>query len=152
MNIRTRVATVALLAGALLTSGCSPFTRIDEGAGMKDLDGTWTVTYVAGEEIEDKSVVPTITFDSGNGKLSGNNGCNAFQGSYRFEGGKLKANVSETRKACPNEVATAASKEIRTVLEEGAEMVKVSLGVGRVLMMKSESAEIRLFPPEAAAK
>ncbi|NGX14780.1 META domain-containing protein [Wenzhouxiangella sp. XN24] len=150
MKFRTSMATAVLLGGALLLSGCNPFTRIDEGAAMKGLDGTWTVAFIAGEEIKDKSVVPTITIDSGNSTLSGHNGCNTFRGRYSFEDGKLKARLAETRMACPNDVATAASNEIRTVLDEGAEVVKVEMGVGRVLMFKSESAELRLFPPEAS--
>lgn len=152
MNARPRLAVAVAFAGTLLVAGCSPFTRVEDGDAMKDLNGTWTVAYIAGEEIKDKTVAPTITFDSATSTVSGNNGCNEFRGSYRFEGGKLKANVRETRMACPNDVAEAASKEIRTVLEEGAEVVKVSLGVGRVLLMKSDSGELRLFPPEAAAK
>lgn len=93
-----------------------------------------------------------MTFNSAKSKLSGQDGCSKFEGRHTFENGKLKADVSGGGKGCPNKVATAASKEIKAVLKVGAEVVKVSLGVGRVLMMKSESAEIRLFPPEAKTK
>lgn len=152
MNIHPRVLTVLTLVAASMLSACMPFSKIEDSSGMTELKGTWTVAYIAGEEITDDSVVPTISFNPSKSTVSGFNGCNRFQGAYRFEGGMLKADVSETRQACPNAVATAASKEIRTVLEEGAEVVKVEIGAGRVLMLKSDSAEIRMRPPEAPGK
>ncbi|MBS3954741.1 MAG: META domain-containing protein [Methylomicrobium sp.] len=139
-----------LVAASLLLSACSPFTRVDrdDPKTLALLDGNWTVRYVAGKEIQDVS--PELNFDTTKGTLTGSDGCNRINGPITMQDGRLKAKVISTRMACTNETARAASQEINNLLSNGAEVVEVAMGKGRVLLMKNDSAEIRLIPTEYA--
>lgn len=140
--------TAACLAGAtLLLSACSPFTRIQgDSKTVGKLDGSWAVRYVAGKEIP--KPYPALTFDSAAGTLSGSDGCNRISGRFSFEEGRLKARTASTRMACLNETAASTSAAIHTLLDQGAEVVEVAMGAGRMLQIRNAEAEIRLVPAE----
>ena len=102
--------------------------------------------YVAGKEIPKPH--PELRFDSAAGTLSGSDGCNRISGRFSFEDGRLKARAASTRMACLNETAASTSAAIHTLLGQGAEVVEVAVGAGRVLLIKNAEAEIRLVPAE----
>jgi heat shock protein HslJ len=91
---------------------------------------------------------PTIVFNTGNNTVSGFDGCNNFKGSYTFVDGKLKAKVSGTRMACPNEAARGVSGQMANLFANGAEVVETSFMAGHVLLLKNSSAELRLGPSD----
>lgn len=149
MNANRNLAAVALLGAATLLSACNPFTRIEgDGKALAKLDGDWTVTWVAGKEID--GVKPQLVFDTAKRTVTGNDGCNSINGTFSFDAGRLKAKTTSTRKACPNDAAKAASAEIANLFTNGAEVVEVSLGKGHVVMMRNDSAEIRMIPSQYA--
>lgn len=145
--MKARHRLVALPLAAALLSACSPFTRIEGDAHTAGkLDGSWAVRYVAGKEIPKPH--PELRFDSAAGTLSGSDGCNRISGPFSFEDGRLKARAASTRMACLNETAASTSAAIHTLLGQGAEVVEVAVGAGRVLLIKNAEAEIRLVPAE----
>lgn len=135
---RTRLA--VLCAAALLAS-CMRITKIDGGNASR-IYGNWDV-WAAGEQ-KPEAVKPEITFDSG--KVYGFDGCNKFDGTYQFDGNTLRAKTTGTRTACPNEAATKASQAINDLLNNGSEVVEVSIEGVRVLGLRNRSAEIALVP------
>lgn len=142
------LTTAARLVGAtLLLSACSPVTRIEgDSKTVGKLDGRWAVRYVAGKEIPGPH--PELNFDSATGTLGGSDGCNRINGRFSFEEGRLKARAASTRMACLSETAARTSAAIHTLLNNGAEVVEVAMGAGRVLLIKNAEAEIRLVPAE----
>lgn len=67
-----------------------------------DLAGIWTLDKIDGgavSELFNKEKLPTIEFKDG--RLSGNGGCNRYNGQYKLEGNVLKVGpVMSTRMAC----------------------------------------------------
>lgn len=141
-----RLTAAACLAGtALLLSACSPATRIEgDSRAVDTLDGSWAVSHVAGKEIPPPH--PVLSFDSAAGTLSGSDGCNRISGRFSFEDGRLKARAASTRMACLSETAARTSAAIHTLLGQGAEVLEVGTGTGRVLVIRNAEAEIRLVP------
>ena len=147
MNRFRRAATAALVATAVALSSCTPFTRVSgDGSTLARLDGSWTVKYVAGKELQGVSQAPELVFDTDKGTVTGFDGCNRLNGTFTFDGGRLKAKTATTRMACPNDAARQASAAVADLLGNGAEVVEVALGQGRVLIIKNASSEIRLVP------
>lgn len=80
-----------------LLSGCQtmPQQKID----AQTLMGSWKIVSILGDKTAPYSPAE-ITF-SADGKLSGNNSCNNFFGSYHLQGDKLTLNLGgSTMKAC----------------------------------------------------
>ena len=145
--MKTSLRRAALPLAAALLSACSPFTRIEgDTKTVGKLDGRWAVRYVAGKEIP--RPYPELRFDSAAGTLSGSDGCNRISGRFSFEDGRLKARAASTRMACLNDTAASTSAAIHTLLGQGAEVVEVAMGAGRVLLIRNAEAEIRLVPAE----
>lgn len=70
------------------------------------IDGAWEVNYIMNtpkplNELFPKEK-PTITFDSGKNAISGNSGCNNFNGKCSMEGNSIKIDeaMALTRKMC----------------------------------------------------
>lgn len=143
MNASRRIAALSVIGAAVLLSACSPFTKVTGSADtVAKLDGEWAVMYVGGKKLE--GVRPELKFDSAKRAVSGFDGCNRLNGSFTFEGERLRAKTASTRMACPNDTARQASAEIHELLSNGAEVVEVAMGQGRVLMLKNAKAEIRM--------
>ena len=74
--------------------------RIPEAAGLV---GAWLLEDLAGQGVIDMAQT-TIVFD-GEGRASGNGGCNRYTGSYTFENGKLVFGpLAGTKMMCPEAV------------------------------------------------
>ena len=144
MKARCRLA---LPLAAALLSACGPFSRTGgDGKAVDKLDGSWAVRFVAGKEIPGPH--PVLRFDSATSTLSGSDGCNRISGRFSVEDGRLKARAASTRMACLNDTAASTSAAIHTLLGQGAEVVEVAMGAGRVLLIRNAEAEIRLVPAE----
>lgn len=143
MKLRRPLA-VLPLAAALLTA-CSPLNHLaGDGMPAKRLDGRWAVRYVAGQEIP--APYPELDFDAAAGTLGGSDGCNRLRGRFSLEDGRLQAHTASTRTACLNDAAARTSAAIHTLLGQGAEVVEVTMGTGRGLLIRNGGAEIRLVP------
>ena len=57
------------------------------------LNGTWELNYITGSSIAFDGLYPnkkpTITFDAAKNTLSGNTGCNSFNGPLKVDGNKI---------------------------------------------------------------
>ena len=74
------------------------------------LGGTWELNYITGPRIAFDGLYPdkkpTISFDSKENKVSGNNGCNQYFGALKVEGNKINfkdAKMGMTMMACPGQ-------------------------------------------------
>lgn len=145
-----RLVVFSLVGSATLLAACTPFTKVTgDGKTLARIDGSWTVRYVGGKEI-DPALKPEIAFDTAKGTVSGFDGCNRFNGTFTFEGGLLKARTAGTRMACPSEPARQASAAIADLFANGAEVVETSMYAANVLTMKNASSELRLIPTKHA--
>ena len=92
---------VAAAIGLALTS-CQ--ADRDDAAESIDLSGTaWAVESIAGRDVTGEPP-PFLRFDD-DGQLSGNAGCNSFNGSYENKDGRLVIGpLAMTRMACRSEV------------------------------------------------
>lgn len=72
------------------------------------IDGTWEANYIMNspgpfKELFEKAA-PSITFNSVDGKVTGNAGCNNFNGAVTINGNKISwgEGMATTRKMCPD--------------------------------------------------
>jgi len=130
-------------------TACSPFTKIEgDKESIGKINGSWTVMWSGGAELKGVEPVPTIVFNTSDSSVSGFDGCNNFKGTYSFVDGQLKAKVTGTRKACPNETARAVSAQMENLFTNGAEVVETALFGANLLRLKNSSAELRLGPSD----
>lgn len=96
MSDRIFKDTVTVTMGRRTLRGCGgPVLRETNGSL---LDGAWNVESIAGTPVVRGSTV-TIRFD--NGRVSGNTGCNSFNGAFTFARGVLTpGSLATTRRAC----------------------------------------------------
>ena len=146
MNANRLISAVSVLGAVMvLLSACTPFTKVGgDNKTLGKLGGSWVVRHVAGKDLA--GVRPELTFDTSKGTITGFDGCNRINGTFAFEGDRLKAKTASTRMACPNDPAHEASAAIHDLLNNGAEVVEVAMGQGRVLLMRNASAEIKMWP------
>lgn len=96
MSGRTFKDTVVVTLGRRMLRGCGGPVLSEAGATV--LDGAWDVESIAGTPVVRGSTV-TIRFD--NGRVSGNTGCNSFNGAFTFARGVLTpGSLATTRRAC----------------------------------------------------
>lgn len=89
----------ALLAVALLLTGCAPVTDATHATAAIGLDGTaWVLTAIQGNApVADSNV--TLNFEQGS--ASGSGGCNQYRAEYTTSGSKLELGLtSSTERAC----------------------------------------------------
>ncbi len=79
-------------------SGCGSYP-----AGQP-LSGNWVLRDFPGQEVPTGDRVPTISFDYGEGRVTGFSGCNRFSGSFSGEAADLDFGpVGGTKMACPGD-------------------------------------------------
>lgn len=147
-------ASVAVLAMAGVLGACTPFTKIDgsDPSALSKLDGSWTVINTGGTEVKGMDPEAVIVFDTAGSTVSGFDGCNNFKGTFTFEGGRLKAKVAGTRKACTSDMARTISGRISDLFAQGAEAVDTSFMGANVLMLKNDNGDIRMAPTAVLEK
>jgi uncharacterized membrane protein len=103
MSDRTYRDTVQVTVGRRTYQGCGGET-IAQASTPSPILGEWRVQSIAGRPPVPGTNV-TVTFKEG--RVSGNTGCNAFGGSYRFERGTLIAGpLISTKRACLRGIGT----------------------------------------------
>lgn len=133
----------AMAAMAIMLSAC---------CAQPELDGTWTVTSVAGEQVSLPDsladATPFIRFDSAEGRIHGNSGCNIMNGAYTQDGNKLSfTGVATTMMAGPQELMELESKVLNAVnnaasVKEPSEgQLQICDAEGNVVMELSMQAE-----------
>ena len=84
-----------------------PLRRKSTSVARTALDGTWNVVKVLGEMVSKKMQTrPELTFATGEGRFSGNAGCNRINGELKFNDESRNVirfdNVASTRMMCPD--------------------------------------------------
>lgn len=68
-------------------------SKAPKGDAVSKLDGTWELNYITGPRIAFDGLYPnkkpTINFDVKEKRVSGNNGCNSFNGALVVTGNKI---------------------------------------------------------------
>lgn len=126
---------------ALTLSACGPSTPdMGEGTAPDLADTDWLLVSAEGA---DQVAGGKITF-AGDGSVSGNSGCNAFQGGYTLDGGALSFGpMAMTRKACGS-VADATERAFMAAI--GATTGAASIGSDLLLIDAQDRPIARLTP------
>jgi heat shock protein HslJ len=118
--MRTTVATVVL--ASLLMAACTTPPRAGpakSGGGNTPLAGTrWTLQALGSDAVPR---TPALTLDIGrDGRITGNDGCNQFQGAYTADGSSIEiAHLAGTLMACADPV-DARARAYREALQRAA--------------------------------
>ncbi|MBF7090811.1 META domain-containing protein [Flavobacterium sp. ALJ2] len=92
--------------GVILFSCNSIQNKTTTANSAEQLNGTWELNYISGPRIAFDGLYPnkkpTITFDTKENRVSGNNSCNSFTGKLNVDGYKinLKEGIASTRMMC----------------------------------------------------
>ena len=145
MKLLTSMAACTLIA----LTACSPFSKVqDDKVAAEKIDGSWSVLWSGGAKLEGLTPKPTIVINTSDKSISGFDGCNNYKGTYSFIDGKFKANVAGTRMACTSDLAKGVSTQMADLFTNGAEIAKITIMKGNIIVMKNSSAELRLAPTE----
>lgn len=141
MNDQRYHDTVTVTVGRRSFRGC--------GGGMINepqtaLIGNWRILSINGRPTLEHSPA-TIRFEGD--RISGNTGCNAFGGSFRFERGRLTAGpMMSTRRAC---VVPSANSQERELLAFFGERASVSQGNRDRLVLTARGGGTLVIAPDA---
>lgn len=135
----------------VLTVSCLAFIGCKSSqSSMKttaSLDGTWQLNYISGPRIAFDGLYPdkkpTISFDTKENKVSGNNSCNQYFGMLKVEGNKINfkdAKMGMTMMACPGNGENVYMKSLEqidsySISEDGKTL---NFMMGEVAMMRFE--------------
>lgn len=104
--MKKRIVTIAMTC--LIFISCNSTKSPTKAA--TSIDGTWQLNYITGPRIAFDGLYPdkkpTITFDSKENKVSGNNSCNQYFGTLKVEGNTINfkdTKMGMTMMACPGE-------------------------------------------------
>lgn len=116
---------IGVFLSLIVVSSCSTMKK---SATLSDIEGEWTIVNVNGQplQITDSGQLPFIGFDTHNGKIYGNSGCNRIIASLDLQAkpGSLRLDrMGSTLMACPDmETETKvleALAEVRTYKKDG---------------------------------
>lgn len=97
MSDRSYLDTVTVTVDGRTYKGCGGEPRAQQGP-TSVIEGNWRIESLNGRPVL-RGSNPSVSFD--NGRISGNAGCNRFNGSYTFARGRLSAGpLASTRMAC----------------------------------------------------
>ncbi|WCT14814.1 META domain-containing protein [Mucilaginibacter jinjuensis] len=98
-----------IACGLLIACHSAKKTTTANGADTTVLAGTWQLSYVAGSSTSFDSLYvhkkPTISFDLTAKRVSGNSGCNSFNGPLNVSGHKISfaGLMAMTKMFCPGD-------------------------------------------------
>jgi len=110
--------TVKVTAGKRSWKGCGGERVAEEpGAAASGLNAhEWTITTVAGHPARGRR---PVTMRFAEGRVSGNSGCNNFNGAFRIENNRLIAGpLTSTRMACLDQAAARTERDLLALLEQ----------------------------------
>lgn len=99
--MKKMISGAGLLLGVALMCACGT----KKAAVAESVDGSWKIIEVDGEKVADVEKTPEITFNTKEGRVNGNAGCNNFFGGFTYsKDGALKFadNMGATRMMCRN--------------------------------------------------
>lgn len=105
------------------------------------LEGDWKITSAGDEKIVDSEASPTLTFNTGTGRIHGYTGVNIVNGEYEQDGRKLSLKgLGVTMMAGPEEDMNLernildAFNEVHSVKPDGEDGIEFLNGDGEVIM------------------
>ncbi|MBW8183029.1 META domain-containing protein [Shewanella nanhaiensis] len=132
MSIKSLIISAALISLTACQSTSVPQTQDIE------LIGTWNIEVVAGKPVIDYSPAQLIFADEG--KLTGNNSCNNFFGSYSIDGDNVRLMpAGNTMKACVD----ALMDQEQRVMSSMPEITNAVLAKGK-LLLKDEAGKTQI--------
>jgi heat shock protein HslJ len=115
MSERAYADTVTVTVDGRSYKGCGG-SAVAAPAPVSVIEGDWRIEAVGGRPVA-RGTSPDISFRAG--RISGNAGCNRFNGSFNFERGRLTAGpLASTRMACVDRTANAQEAAILRILRE----------------------------------
>lgn len=132
-----RFAALATLCTLVAAAGCSSISGAFAGAST--LTGTsWQLTELAGQP----GARQTLQFDSSQGRVSGNGGCNNFSGGYQWSGKSLKMGpLASTRRGCVDDTTSRQESAFLKALED----TRTWQVDGKVLILAGDSGPLARF-------
>jgi len=112
MSDRSYPDTVTVTVDGRTFKGCGGEPRALPAASP--VEGNWRIEALNGRPVL-RGTNPSVTFDKG--RITGNAGCNRFNGSYQFARGRLNAGpLASTRMACLDRARSQQETAILAVL------------------------------------
>ena len=108
---------------------------------QNDLSGTWELDYImeAGSSLDTLFPMkkPNMTFDVANNKVSGNGGCNSFNGSVAIDGNTLNFGpVMSTKMACQGTAEDVFFKNLDRVTSFSTNNTELTLIADDIVVMR----------------
>ncbi len=105
------------------------------------LAGTWELDYISGPRIAFEGLFPdkkpTLVFDVANKRVSGNGGCNNFNGSVNIDGASIKFGpAASTKMACPGQGEPLFFKTLDQISSFSVDGNTLNLIMGDIAMMR----------------
>lgn len=130
---------MALLAAAALAA-CAPAVQ-SGGAPMLLAGSQWRLVELNGRAPVGGGEAPTLRFDAGEPRASGNGGCNQFNGPYTQSGDALHFGpMASTRRACADEAATRQETEYLEALHA---TTRIAMQDGTLSLYAGDRAVVR---------
>jgi heat shock protein HslJ len=146
MSDRTYRDTVTVKVQGRTLRGCGGAILSDRpGQQAALLDGSWRIESILGRPVA-RNTTPRVTF-SGR-RISGNASCNNFNGSFRFERGRLTAGpLASTKMACSQRVQNLQESNVLRILgkplsvsrNRNGKLVLTSTQGERLVLVRSSS-------------
>lgn len=139
-----RLAALATLCTLVAAAGCSSISGASAGAsgsGATLTNTSWQLTELAGQP----GARQTLQFDTSQGRVSGNGGCNNFSGGYQWSGKSLKMGpLASTRRACVDDATSRQESAFLKALED----TRTWQVDGKVLILAGDSGPLARFTPQ----
>ncbi|TGX55884.1 META domain-containing protein [Sphingomonas gei] len=143
MSDRTYHDTVTINVGGRTLRGCGGEILSERPAQASLLEGSWRIESIGGRPVAPRTT-PRVTF-SGD-RISGNASCNNFNGSFRFERGRLTAGrLASTRMACMQRAENVQESAVLRIL---GEPLSVSRNRAGKLVLTSTGGSRLVLAPE----
>lgn len=114
MSDRTYPDTVQVTVDGRRYQGCGGDAAVAVPRNI--VDGDWRVQTIAGRPAV-PGTRPTVSFE--NGRITGNTGCNSFNGNFRLDAGRLNAGpLATTRRGCAGRLQNAQERDLIALLGE----------------------------------
>lgn len=118
-----------------------PLAKFQKVNAEVSLEGTWELDYIANSSKPFNELYPdqkpTLIFDAGSTKVSGNAGCNTFNSSVTVNGKNIKFGpLATTRMACPGEGEPLFIQSLQKVNVQSVNDNTLTLIVGDIATMR----------------
>lgn len=127
-----------LFLAATLIMSCKTIKEIKTA----DLNNKWILKSINGSNVSESfpGKTPTIEFDIAKSRVTGNSGCNNYNGSYTLTGNKFSApNLASTRMACVN------GGEEHTYLQLLSKSSEISINKNGELVFTQDGKTVLVF-------